>query len=526
MSISREPPALSTQRGGLRPKSPSEALEPSRAPARPKGLKQPRPPNRKVSAVVRVISGLLTLALVTLAVSAAGGVLLRHEIEKPGPLEVTRAVAIPKGVSRNDMADRLAKEGVISSAWTFIIASHVTERLGERKGQTLKYGDYEFKKGASVREVLDTIVDGKSVLAKLTIPEGLTSLQIIERVKADPNVTGEIATVPAEGTLFPDTYRFSKGMTRQELVDQMIVKQKEVLEAAWEKRQEGLPVSTPEQALVLASIVEKETGRSDERERVAAVFVNRLKKNMRLESDPTILYGLMGGAVQWGKPILKSEIETKTPHNTYEIKGLPPTPICNPGRATIEATLNPAKTEDIYFVADGNGGHVFSATLKDHNAAVAKWRKVEKDIRANEKEKAKEEAAAKAEATAAADGGAGAGEAAPAPGAPPAAPAPGQRAVVKTVPPADPKVIPSPPAEQSAKAAAAAPAASPVKTAPPAAKPAPAGTSSPVKTVAPAAKPTAAIPPAATSPVKTVPTQAAGEESTIPLPVRKPKTPN
>jgi UPF0755 protein len=532
MSISRDvPPTLSTQRDGLRPKSPSEALEPSRAPQRPKGIKNPKPPNRKVSAVVRVLSGLLTVALVALGVSAAAGAFLSYEVEKEGPLDVTRAVAIPKGTSRNEMAERLAKEGVISSPWTFIIASHISERMGERKGQTLKYGDYEFKKGASIREVLDTIVDGKAILLKLTIPEGLTSFQIVERIKADPNLTGDVATVPPEGALFPDTYRYAKGATRQEILDQMMAKQKEVLAQAWEKRQDGLPVATPEQALVLASIVEKETGRADERERVAAVFVNRLKKNMRLESDPTVLYAKYGGAVQWGKPILQSELDAKSPHNTYENKGLPPTPICNPGRATIEATLNPDKTDEVYFVADGSGGHVFSTNLKDHNAAVAKWRKVEKDIRATEKtEKAKEESEAKpaeGEAVDTADPAAPAkpaDKAAAAEKAPAKAegqPAPGQRAVIRTVPPAATNSVPNPPAEQPAKAAKeAAPAApaSPVKTVTPAA--APTGS-----TAAPAVKVVTPAPAGTSSPVKTVPAPgtAPASASTLPLPVRKPK---
>ena len=385
MSIRRDvPPTLSSQRDGLRPKSPAEALEPGRAPARPRSAKPRREPSRKVGGFVRILSGVMTLALVLLGSVAGASLILRHQVESPGPLDVTRAVAIPKGLNRNSIAERLQAEGVISSPWTFVVASYVNEQVGTKKGSSLKYGDYEFKKGASMREVLDAISEGRSVLAKLTIPEGLTSQQIVERIKADPNLSGEIAQVPAEGALLPDTYRFSKGMTRQELVEQMQAKQKEILAGLWEKRQEGLPVTTPEQALTLASIIEKETGRADERERVASVFVNRLKKNMRLESDPTILYGLLGGAVQWGKPILKSEIESKTAHNTYQIKGLPPTPICNPGRAAIEATLNPAKTGDLYFVADGNGGHVFSDTLKEHNAAVANWRKAEKDIKAKD----------------------------------------------------------------------------------------------------------------------------------------------
>ena len=421
-------PTLSTNRDGLRPRSPAEALEPGRAPQRPRAIRERREPNRKVSAFVRLLSGLLTLTLVSVAGAAGSSIVFNQMLERPGPLEVTKPVAIPKGLNRNSIAERLHEEGVITSPWAFIIASYINEHFSDRKNASLKYGDYEFKKSASIQEVIDTISDGKSILLKLTVPEGLTSQQIVERIKADTNLTGEIDQIPPEGALMPDTYRYSKGMSRKELVEQMIAKQKEVIAAAWEKRQEGLPFTDPQQALVLASIIEKETGRSDERDRVAAVFVNRLRKNMRLESDPTILYGLFGGAVQWGKPILKSEIETKNAHNTYQIKGLPPTPICNPGRAAIEATLAPAKTNDLYFVADGNGGHKFSDTLKEHNAAVANWRKTEKEIRAQE--------------------GPVPSEAAP-------APAPGQKPVVTAVPaaaPIDPAAIPNLAAEPSTEA--------------------------------------------------------------------------
>jgi UPF0755 protein len=176
-------------------------------------------------------------------------------------------------------------------------------------------------------------------------------------------------------------------MTRQQIVDLMQAEQKKVLDKLWETRQEGLPFQTPEEAVIFASVVEKETGRNDERDRVAAVFVNRLRKKMRLQSDPTILYGLFLGATEWGRPILRSEIQSRTAHNTYQIDALPPTPICNPGKLTLEAALNPAKTGELYFVANGQGGHIFSSTLAEHNNAVANWRKVEKDIRAKQAER-------------------------------------------------------------------------------------------------------------------------------------------
>ena len=381
----RRPPGREPQLS-LRPRSPAEALEPSRAPLRPRG--RSRPESRAVGAAVRLVSGVLTLSLLTMAALGGIALLLMHQYETPGPLEITRTVSIPKGEGRIEIAERLEREGVIANRWSFV-ANHLLQGwLGARKSLELKAGEYEIKRNASMRQVMEIIADGRSVLTKLTVPEGLTSLQILERIKADANLSGEVGEVPEEGSLLPETYRFSRGMSRQEIVDRMRAEQQRTLAALWEKRQPGLPFETMEQAVILASVVEKETARADERDRVAAVFVNRLRKGMPLQSDPTILYGLYGGAVQWGKPILKTEIEAKNPHNTYQVRGLPPTPICNPGRPAIEAVLNPAKTGDLYFVADGNGGHIFSETLKEHNAAVQSWRKLEKDIRARQEAQA------------------------------------------------------------------------------------------------------------------------------------------
>jgi UPF0755 protein len=367
-----------------RPRSPAEALEPGRAPARPRGTRIRSEP-RALSTVVRLASSVLTLGLVVLVLAGAAAVLHNHAVEAPGPLEVTRTVVVPRGEGRIEIAARLEREGIISNRWSFVIA-HMTQGLygGAKKAGELKAGEYEIKKGASLRQVIETLTEGKAVLLKITIPEGLTSQQVVERVRADTNLSGEIVEVPPEGSLLPDTYRYSKGMSRQDVIERMQAERDRFLAAAWEKRQKDLPLQSIEQAVVLASIVEKETGRADERERVAAVFVNRLRKGMRLQSDPTIVYGIVGGQGSLGRPITRTDIDTKTPYNTYTIDGLPPGPICNPGRSAIEATLNPAKTNDLYFVADGNGGHTFSETLKEHNAAVSNWRKVEKEMRAKE----------------------------------------------------------------------------------------------------------------------------------------------
>lgn len=354
------------------------------------------------------------------------GVLLYHQFERPGPLEVTRTIAIPKGEGRIEIAERLEREGVIANRWTFV-ASHLLQGwLGNKKAIELKAGEYEIKKNASMRQVLETIAEGKSILYKVTIPEGLTSRQIIERLAGEANLSGDVAEVPAEGSLLPDTYRFSKGISRQELIERMQAEQQRLVASLWERRRPDLPLENVRQALILASIVEKETGRSDERDRVAAVFVNRLRKGMRLQSDPTIIYGLVAGQGSLGRPIARSDIDQRTDYNTYQIDGLPPTPICNPGRSAIEATLNPAKVNDLFFVADGSGGHKFSETLREHNAAVATWRKVEKEIRTKQEAEKKGDLATKAPGTedeagipappvSAQSAGAATGEAKPAP---------------------------------------------------------------------------------------------------------------
>ena len=388
--IRRDEPPMLSRREPLRPRSPAEALEPGRAPQRPRGVRQRRE-SRVMSGFARVVSGVMTIVLVVML--AAGGLtlLMGHLYNRPGPLAISQTVVIPKGASSNDIADDLEREGVIASRWAFMMSYLVQSRM--RPGEVvLKHGEYLFKPQVSIREVMEILSEGKSVLYKVTIPEGLTSQQIVARLMAEENLSGEVTQIPAEGSLLPETYSIEKGMERQELLQRMQAKQSQVLEAAWARRRPDLPLQSPEQAVVLASIIEKETGRADERERIAGVFVNRLTKGIPLQSDPTILYGIYGGGVQWGKPILQSEKDAKNAHNTYQIRGLPPTPICNPGRPALEAALNPAQHGELFFVADGTGGHIFSATLKDHNAAVANWRKAEKEMRARQAEAAAKEA--------------------------------------------------------------------------------------------------------------------------------------
>ena len=365
--------------------SPAEALEPTRGPQRPAGNRRRREV-RRLSPALRAVNALLTLTAVGLGVFGLGAYWLSTEINKDGPLKEGRSFVVPRGEGAHDIAKRLEADGIISSQQMFVthyLGRTVTGWFGGQALQ-LKAGEYEVPANASLKSVSEILGEGRSTLLRVTVPEGLTSTQIVQRLRADPNLTGEISAVPPEGTLLPDTYKYSRGMTRQQVIELMQGEQRKLVERLWAARQPDLPFKTPEEAITFASIVEKETGRNDEREKVAAVFVNRLRLNMRLQSDPTILYGLFLGEVAWGRAIYKSEIQQKTAHNTYQIDGLPPTPICNPGKSAIEASLNPAKTGDLYFVANGQGGHVFTQNLKDHNAAVANWRKVEQEIRAKQ----------------------------------------------------------------------------------------------------------------------------------------------
>ncbi len=350
------------------PRSPRAALEPERVPL----------PNRRSQRVRHplVIAGNAIFTVLVLISVVGGGALYvgRQRFETPGPLVADKVVNIPRGLGIRDIADLLQREGVIDQPWVFIGGVMVLKARGD-----LKHGEYQFTKGASLADVVTTIVENKVVQHTLTIPEGLTSEQIVAKLLETESLSGQIKEIPREGTLLPETYKFTRGMTREQIIQRMQQAHRRLLQEVWEHRMSDLPVKTPEQLVTLASIVEKETGKPDERSRVASVFVNRLKSKMRLQSDPTIIYGLTGGKGSLGRPIMKSEIEQPTPYNTYVIDGLPPGPIANPGRASLEAAANPARTKDLYFVADGSGGHVFSETYEQHQKNVARLRAIEKN---------------------------------------------------------------------------------------------------------------------------------------------------
>jgi UPF0755 protein len=349
-------------------------LRSARAAIQPEGV--PTPARRQRSKRVRnpvVIAGNLMLTIVFLLTIAAGVgfVIGKQRFDLPGPLAREKIVNIPRGGIR-DTADLLMREGVIDQPYVFMAGA-----LMMKARDDLKYGEYLFQKNASLREVVDTIIEGKVVQHNFTMPEGLTSDQIVQRLLDNEVLSGNIREVPREGTLLPETYRFTRGTTREQMIQRMQQAQRRVMQEVWDRRMQDLPIRSPEQLVILASIIEKETGKPEERTRVAAVFVNRLKQKMRLESDPTIIYGLVGGKGTLGRPIQANEIRQPTPYNTYVIDGLPPGPIANPGRAALEAAANPARTKEIFFVADGAGGHTFAENYEQHQKNVARLRVIE-----------------------------------------------------------------------------------------------------------------------------------------------------
>jgi len=353
------------------PRSPRAALEPEYM------VDPSNRPSRRARHPL-VIAGNAIFSIILIA-AIAGGVLYsvgKGRFDAPGPLDRDKIVNIPRGLGLRDIADVLARESVIDQPWFFIGGVVVLKAR-----EDLKYGEYKFTKNISLHDAIETIIEGKVIQHAVTIPEGLTSEQIIARLVEVDFLAGNIKEVPKEGTLLPETYSFPRGTTREQAIQRMQQAQKRVLQEVWERRSADVPVKTPEQLVTLASIVEKETGKPDERTRVAAVYVNRLKLKMRLQADPTIIYGLVGGKGTLGRPIMKSEIDQPTPYNTYVIEGLPPGPIANPGRGSLEAAANPARTKEIYFVADGTGGHAFAETLAQQQQNVARLRQFEQQVR-------------------------------------------------------------------------------------------------------------------------------------------------
>ncbi len=317
-----------------------------------------------------VASAILLIAAFTVAGSAW---YLKIQYTAPGPHETDLVLVVPEGAGVRGVARQLTREGVMHQPDLFVLMTRLTGA-----DRSLQAGEFLFPRRASMKDVVEILRAGKVVLRKLTIPEGLTSLEIVRLLEATDGMTGDITEVPPEGTLLPETYYFVYGDDRNDTLQRMSDAMSSQLELLWPFRADNLPIATPREAVILASIVERETALPSERTHVAGVYINRLNRNMRLQADPTVAYGL-GDGLPLERPLTYKDLRTKTPYNTYVIRGLPPHPIANPGVDSLAAVLNPLETQDLYFVADGTGGHVFARTLAEHNRNVARWRKLNRE---------------------------------------------------------------------------------------------------------------------------------------------------
>lgn len=323
----------------------------------------------------RTLAFIAIAALVTLfggfTIAGYAAINYKYERAQDGPAEQV-AFTIPRGAGLSSIAQRLETEGFVESDFLFKV---VTKFRGNETN--FKAGEFYLSKNMSMSGVYEELANGKAILYPFTAAEGLTSAMIMRAMDSVPSLKDDDPSVPAEGTLLPETYLMPRGMTQSQLLQKMALAQKQLLDDAWENRDPSIPVKTKEEAIILASVVEKETGIGMERGMVAGVFTNRLHQGMKLQSDPTIIYGITQGE-KLGRRIRRSEIDRKTDWNTYQIPALPKTPICNPGRDAILAVLNPDETDALFFVADGTGGHAFAKTLREHENNVAKWRKIQR----------------------------------------------------------------------------------------------------------------------------------------------------
>lgn len=319
---------------------------------------------KTIAALFASVTGLAAMAF-------AGFLLLNALWDRPGPLAGPAIVDIPRGGGVSTIARRLEAEGVIRDARLFRLLVSVSGQEG-----TLQAGEFEFPAQVSARDAADILVDGRPIQYAITIPEGLTSVEIVALLNADERLVGEIETVPPQGSILPETYNFTREADRAAILRRMQSAMENALAEIWQRRDPETRLTSPREAVILASIIEKETGIASERPLVGSVFANRLERGMPLQSDPTVIFALTEGQSELGRPLLRKDLGVDSPYNTYRVAGLPPGPIANPGRASLEAAVNPETSDYIYFVADGTGGHAFAMTLEEHNRNVAAWRRI------------------------------------------------------------------------------------------------------------------------------------------------------
>lgn len=318
-------------------------------------------------------ANVLTVLILLLVVGSGAIFWGQSSFRAPGPYSDAKILTVNPGDRLSEISERLLAAGMISNDVLFRIGARY--RGDDRR---LRFGEYEIPPQASMENILEVLVSGRSVQYFVTIPEGLSSWEVVQLLNAEDVLSGDIEDIPPEGVLAPNTYAVQRGEARISVLERMEAAQAAILTDAWENRVSGLPLGSPEEALILASIIEKETSVPEERRLVASVFINRLKRGMRLQTDPTVIYGITNGRGSLGRGLRRSELDRPTPYNTYFIDGLTPTPIANPGRAAIEATLNPETSPYLFFVADGSGGHAFAVSYEDHQRNVARWRRIER----------------------------------------------------------------------------------------------------------------------------------------------------
>jgi UPF0755 protein len=325
---------------------------------------------------VDIINALLTLIVLGVIVAGGVGVYGAHNFYSAGPISQDTDFNVSKGDNLGKVGENLYGKGLIDNPYVFQIGGFALKKQGQ-----LKVGEYRLPAGASMFDILKDLTEGRPLSLDVTIPEGFTSAQVVDRLTKTDKLTGSIAAQPAEGSVLPDTYAFDPGATRQSVLDRMQAAMKAKLDDVWQSRNQDVPLTSPEQLVTIASIIEKETPVPAERAEIAAVYYNRLVKHMRLQSDPTVVYGITQGVNASGRLLTRSELAKSTPYNTYQVDGLPPTPISNPGADALTAAANPARSNNIYFVAismNPKDGHLFAATYTDHRKNVAKLRLVEK----------------------------------------------------------------------------------------------------------------------------------------------------